>query len=295
MQVGAIQLTQVDVVEQDAAAGGVPEPRGEAGDRRLARAGHPDHRDGLTTGDLEIEAGQHGPLAIGEVDCFEAKRTARVRQAHRMIGRRDRERLLEHSRELLETRDRGLEQVVELTELLHRLEEAPEVQQESRKYAGAHVSVDREPATVEEDNGRGHPAHELHARAVPGGQALRPLVGTPVAIVEMFEDLLIAGLSAKRVHRLDTTEALDKVHDHERDCVAGGPVGAFGLTAEPPGQQPQHRERAQNGKRELCIQHDEHHRDTHDREHRGDERDDAELQHVGQRLDVGGLARDHTS
>ena len=74
-------------------------------------------------------------------------------------------RLLEHARQLLEPGDRGLEQVVELAELLHRLEEPPQVQQERGEHADAHLAVDREPAAVEHDDRGRHPADELHARA----------------------------------------------------------------------------------------------------------------------------------
>ena len=86
-------------------------------------------------------------------------------------------RLLEHARQLLQPGGRGLEQVVELAQLLHRLEEAPQVEQERGEHADAHVAVEHAPAAVEQhDRGR-DAADELHARAVRRGEPLRPQVG----------------------------------------------------------------------------------------------------------------------
>ena len=135
----------------------------------------------------------------------------------------------------------------------------------------------------------------MYAGPVRRGESLRPDVGVAVAIVEVFEDLLVARLAAERVHGLYPSEAFDEVHDDERDRVSRRPVCALRLVAEPPGDQPQHRKGEEYWDRELCVQHDEHDCDADDREDRRDERDDAEFQHVGERVDVGGLARDHAS
>ena len=62
-----------------------------------------------------------------------------------MLGLGDRRRLVEHARELLQRRGRALELRVELAQVLHRLEEAPQVQEERREHADGHVAL-RAPA-----------------------------------------------------------------------------------------------------------------------------------------------------
>ena len=141
--------------------------------------------------------------------------------------------LVEHARQLLERRRRGLEQVVELRQLLHRREEPPQVQQERGEHADGHVVIEHAQAAVDQHDRGGGPPDELHSGAVRGRESLRPHVGAAVAIVEVLEDLLVAGLAPERVHRLNAAEALDEVDDHQRDRLAGGAVGLLGMTSEP--------------------------------------------------------------
>ena len=161
-----------------------------------------------------------------------------MRERDGVRWRLNRRLLVEHTRQFLEPRGRRLEEVVELAELLHRFEEPAQVQEERREHADAHPPVDREPTAVEDHDGGGEPADELHARPVRGGQSLRPDVRPAVAIVEVLEDLLVSRLATERVHRPDPSEALHEVHDHERDRVPRRPVRALGLIAEPSRQHP---------------------------------------------------------
>src|SRR3954463_851358 len=65
-EIGLAEVALVDAVEQHASFGGIPEPRGEASDRRLARASGTDQRDGLPGGDLEVEVVEHDAVAVRE-------------------------------------------------------------------------------------------------------------------------------------------------------------------------------------------------------------------------------------
>ena len=155
--------------------------------------------------------------------------------------------------------------------------------------------VEHQIAAVAEHE-RGHePADELHGRPVHRAELLRPEVRGPVAVVEVFEDLLVARLTPERVHRLDAAEAFDEVHDHQRDGLACGPVRALGPAAEPTGDHEQHRERAEGQQREAEIEEQERDADSDHQQQRGDEVDDAVTEQIGDRFDVGGLPRDHAA
>ena len=64
-------------------------------------------------------------------------------------------------------------------------------------------------------DGDREPADQLHAGAVDGGEPTRPVVGAPVAVVEVLEDLLVAGFATEGVDGVDPAEALDEVDDHQ--------------------------------------------------------------------------------
>ena len=176
-----------------------------------------------------------------------SKRTSPVRVGQRRG--RDRlghaRRLGEHAGELLRGGGRGLEQVVELAELLHRREELAQVEQERGEHAHGHLAVEHPVRAHQQHERDGQPADELHAGAVDAGQPARPVVGAPVAVVEVLEDLLVAGLAPEGVDGVDPAEALHEVHDHQRHGLPGGPVGQLGSTAEGPGHHEQDRERGE--------------------------------------------------
>ena len=108
-----------------------------------------------------------------------------------------------------------------------------------------------EPTSI--TSGDGEATDELHAGPVDGGQPARPVVGEPVAVVEVLEDLLVAGLAAEGVDGLDPAEALHEVDDHQRHRLPGGPVGELGPAAEGAGHQEQDRERRQAHQREREV------------------------------------------
>ena len=79
-------------------------------------------------------------------------------------------------------------------------------------------------------------AQQLQTRAVDRAQPDRPGVGGPVPLVDVVEDLLVAGLPAERLHGPDAAQRLGEVHDHQRHRLPGGPVGLLGLAPEPNGK-----------------------------------------------------------
>ena len=73
-QAGDREVAQVVPVEGDAPLGGVVEAGEERDERRLAGAGGAHHGDDLARLDVEVDVGEHGPLAalVGERDALEA-------------------------------------------------------------------------------------------------------------------------------------------------------------------------------------------------------------------------------
>ena len=293
----SVEVAQVDAVEQHAAVGRVPEARREPGDRRLARAGRADDRDRLAGRDRRGRGRcSTGALAVRELDAVEAQRA--VRRARAAIGLRPARGTLGGSSSTPDSFSsaggRGLEQVVELAQLLHRLEEPPQVQQERGEHADAHLAVDREPAAVEHhDRGR-HAADELHARSVGGGEPLRPDVGargsgrrgarrSPGCAAR-------AGTRARPgcrrgSRRSARSPARSRRASRGRRARTG--CGTSASCTNRIGNDAEHRERERAGPAAAArppmptIE-----------QHRRDEGDEAVPEHVGDRLDVGGLARD---
>ncbi len=78
--------------------------------------------------------------------------------------------LVEQVGDLVERRDRGEERVVELRQLLHRVEEVRQVAEERDERADRDLAVEREPAAVaEHDRGRGR-REEVDEREVDAAQ-----------------------------------------------------------------------------------------------------------------------------
>ena len=107
----------------------------------------------------------------------------------------------------------------------------------------------------------------------------------------MLEDLLVARLAPERMHGLNATEALDEVHDDERDRLTRRAVRTLGAAAEPAGDHEQHREGAERQQGEPKIEQQQRDADAHHEQQRSDEVDEPVAEQVGDRLDVGCLAR----
>ena len=73
---------------------------------------------------------EHSLVAVGEGDVLERNRTLDLPHAHGAHRLRHGWHLFDDAGELFQRRARGLEHVVELRQVLHRLEELPQVQHE---------------------------------------------------------------------------------------------------------------------------------------------------------------------
>jgi hypothetical protein len=225
--------------------------------------------------------------AVAEPHAVEPHRAACRRQL------RGRHRLgyggafVEDAGELLQGGGRGLERVVELRQLLHRLEEPPQVQQERRQHADLQLAVDGPGAAVEQHDGDGDVAEQPDARAVDRDQPERAFVGPPVRVVDPREDRLVARLAAERVDGADAAERLDEVHDDQRHRLAAAPVRGRGVAPEPPRQPQQRREAGQRHEPERQVEQQDDDADADDRQHRGDQAVEAGVEQLVDGVDVG--------
>ena len=148
-------VPQVVPVDRDAPARRVVEPREQLHDGRLARAGVPDERDCRPRRHRERDAVEHlGPAGrIREAHVLERHVAADRRQVAG-VGRIGERRLgVEHREDVVERRRRRQERLVELRELLHRVEEVGQEPDEDEEAARRQVPVEDERAAVAEHHG----------------------------------------------------------------------------------------------------------------------------------------------
>ena len=128
----------------------------------------PDERDGRAGGDVELEPVQHlrELRPVAEADVLELDAPLDPRQFERARRVDDLRLLVEDADDLVQRRDRGEERVVELRELLDRVEEVREVEREREERARGHVAVVDEPAAIAEDDRRRRRREQVDGREV---------------------------------------------------------------------------------------------------------------------------------
>ena len=96
----------------------------------------------MPAGDVEVEPVQHlrELRPVAEADVVEADVPFDPRQLDRVRRVDDLRLLVEHAEDLVQRRDRGEERVVELRELLDRVEEVREVEREGEQRARRVIS-----------------------------------------------------------------------------------------------------------------------------------------------------------
>ena len=176
-------VAEIVAVDRDPALGRVVEAREELRDRRLAGACLADERDRRARRDVEVEPVQHlrELRPVPEADALEADVAVDPRQLDRVLRVHDLWLLVEHADDLVERGDRGQERVVELRELLDRVEEVAEIEREREERAGAHVAVVDEPAAVAEDDRGCRRREQVDRREVDRVQDGRLVVRVPIA------------------------------------------------------------------------------------------------------------------
>ena len=283
-------------VDAHRALGGVIEARHELGERRLAGAGLSDQRHGLTGGDRQVDVAQRPRVgvvgAVAERDLVEAHLAADLVQRDG-AGRVDQLGLLVEQREdLVQSRHPGLVGGVELGELLDGVEEVVERGDEGEHHAGRRVAVDRLDAADEQDLHRDQRRQQLDAREVGRVELDRRPVGSAVLVVECFELGDVAPLLAEGADDPDARQRLLQVAGDGRDLLPRQPVGVGGGDAE--GQRAEAEDgqgdEGQQGQVEVQDEQDDH--DPQQGQARLDERGQAVLDELVERLDVVGHPAD---
>ena len=174
-------VAHVVAVDEDLARLRVVEAGEQLDDCGLAGAGGADERDGPAGRDDQVDVVQHGLVrVVAEGDVAELDLPVRVRQVHGIgciehvgVG-------VDHRVDLLDRRHRGLEGVVELAELLQRVEEAVQVGDEGHEHADLQRLAADEGAAVPDDDGCRDRRHELDEREVHSALHDGPVVHVAV-------------------------------------------------------------------------------------------------------------------
>ncbi len=240
----------------------VVQPGHQLGERALAGTGRADQGHPLAVAHHQVDTGQRRSIGagVGERDRGDLDVTGRRQLdgvghlVHVGDGVDEREQLVERRR-------RRLHRVVELAQLLHRLEHVRQQQHEGRHRAERHpVDVD-EPAADAHDHRRRQDARELDEPEVPGADPHAVHVGVVEGAVAAHEAAHLLVLTAVGLHDPDAADALLQRRQVGAHPIAHGQVGLVRLPLEPDrrhgedredherdeGQFPRHREQEREG------------------------------------------------
>ena len=201
---------------------------------------------------------QHlGQLPVSEPHVLEAHVAVDPRQ-HERGGRVDDLGLLvEHLHDLVERGRRGEERVVELRELLHRVEEVGQVEEEGEQRADRDLVVQEQVAAVAEHDRRRERGEEVDGREVEAVEHDRLVVGVLVARVDPAKARLVARLARVRLDDTHPGDVLRERGRDEADALAYPAVGAVRADPEPHRQEGHQREDGERREREPPVEHEE--------------------------------------
>ncbi len=287
-------VAQVHPAEAHGARRRVVEPGHQLGQRRLARPGGPHQGQALTLGQGQGHVPQHLGLvlAVGEAHALDGE-IAPVGQVDRTGALGHVDAGVEQAEQLGQRRPRRLQDVEELTELLDRLEEIGEGQHEEGDGAHRDRVVEHQPATDEDDGGGGAQPGELDDRQVPGLHLHRGHVGVvegAVATTEVADLDLLAGEGLDDPHPGD---ALLEVGKGRADAVPHHQVGPVRVALEADARH--HHEGHRHQAHQQQLPGDDGQGGEGEGQQQGvrHEHEQADLDQLLQRLDVGGHPRDH--
>jgi hypothetical protein len=233
---------------------------------------------------------------VAAPDAVEDDRTGRrpgPRRQWRGVGRLgDHRPLLEHPGQLLQRGAGRLVAAVEHRDVLQRVEEAAQVEQEGHQDADGQIAVHHPQRAVTEHRHGDQVADHGDQRHEDRDQPERPVVGAAVVLVELGVQLVVARLPAERLHGPHAAHGLGELDDERRDRLPGAPVGDRGVALEPAAEQVQQREAQQRDQAQRRV---EHHEDDADGEHAeqgGEQAVQALVEQLGQGLDVAGQPAD---
>jgi hypothetical protein len=194
--------------------------------------------------------------------------------------------LVEHADDLVQRRDRREECVVELRELLDRVEEVREVEREGEERAGGHVAVVDEPAAVAEDDRGGRRPEQVDDGEVDPAEDGRLVVRGAVAVVDPAERFLLHRLARERLDDAHPCDVLRERGGDEAEPLAHVAIGAVRAAAEP-GRHERHRhEHGQGRECQLDVEEKQDHRRPEQEQRVLDQARNAVRHELVERLDV---------
>ena len=204
---------------------------------------------------------QHGMIVgVAELDRLEGHGPPdRCRKPNGCLWLGHRGPFGQDGRDLLERRARRLQRVVEDRDVLHRVVELAQIQQEGRQHAEFEAVV-RHAVAADEQHGD---SRDVADQRGAGNEHRVQLEGLPVCIavvvVERREDRVVALLATERLHRSDAVERLDDVDDQGGDRLAGASERDAGACGEPSVEQPQRDQRRQRDERKRQVEDQQQH------------------------------------
>ena len=278
---------EIDVVERDRALLRVVEPRQQLRDRRLARPGVAHERDGRSRRDVERDSVQHfraGP--VGEVNVVEADMSLDPTELTRVGCVLDVRRLVEYVLDLVERGHGRKERVVELRQLLHRVEEVREVSEEGDQRPDRDRAAEDEIPAVAEDDCCRDRREEVDEGEVEAVQDDGLLVRIAVSLADLAEMPLVRLLARERLHDAHPCNVLRQRRRDGAQRLADRAVGAARALAEDRGRDGHPRHDRQRREREAPVEEEQDDRRPDERERVLDEARDAVGDELVERLDV---------
>ena len=232
----------------------------------------------------------HAVGAVAEADAPQLDAAGDEREG-RAVGRVGELRLgVEHAEDLLQGRHRRLERVVELGELLDRVEEARQVAHECDHHADRQVLVEHPGRAEVEDDRRADAGQQLDAREVDPRQPHGQHVGLAVLVVDPAEDALRGLLAPEALDDADARQGLLQRRQHVGDALARAAVGPRRVDPEQRGADGQRREDHEREQRQLDVVREQDRHDAEEGEPVDDQRGHAVGDELLEGLDVAGQA-----
>ncbi len=230
--------------------------------------------------------------AVGEVDVLEADVALDVRERLGAGAVDDVRLLVEHADDLVQGCGGREERVVELRELLDRVEEVVDVEHEGEEGRERDRVVEVEVAAVAEDDGERERREKADEREVDAVQHDRLHVRLPVVERNRAEVLRRALLAYERLHHPHAGDVLGERGRHEAEPLAHRRVGPGGARAEERARQDHERDHDEGREGEPRVEHDQEEGCAAEQQRALCERRDAVGDELVDRLDVVGHPAD---
>ena len=287
-----LDVAEVGSVDAHGALVGVVEAGDQLRGRRLAAAGLADERDAAAGRDRDLDPVQHRLLAVGERDVVELEPAVdpAERPGAGLVG--DVDLRVEDRADLVHRRARRLHLAVQLRELLQRLEDEREQADGRDQRPDLHRAGVDELRAREEHRAGGDRAEQLDRGEEDRVDLLHVHVREPVLLVQPVELGLERALAVERLDHGHPGDRLGQLRGHDRDPRPHVRRGDVGDALEPARDHDRRREDAEGDEPEPPVEQEEPADRGDERERVDDERRQALVEHVGERVDVAVQPRD---